>query len=83
MKATLEYNLNETDDIKSHLRAVNSLNMAIALWDITQIKRRLQNELEFNPEYQSLNKFEIVDLMSDKIQEILTDHSINLDDLMD
>jgi len=33
-KAKLEYDLNDPDDRADHLRAVHSLNMALALWDI-------------------------------------------------
>ena len=33
-KATLEYNLSDPEDAMAHLRAVKSLDMAMALWDI-------------------------------------------------
>ena len=33
-KATLEFDLNEPDDVLAHLRAVKSLDLALALWDI-------------------------------------------------
>ena len=44
-KAIMEYNLNETEDIKAHLRAVKSLDMAITLWDIDQL---LRHEVKYN-----------------------------------
>ena len=43
MKATLSYNLNDPDDRMAHLRAVKSLDMASALFEIT---RNLKNTIE-------------------------------------
>lgn len=36
MKGILEFNLNDEDDVMSHLRCVKSLDMAIALFQISQ-----------------------------------------------
>lgn len=36
MKATLTFNLNEPDDVMNHNRCVQSLDMALALWEIRQ-----------------------------------------------
>lgn len=47
MKATLEFNLNDPDDVKAHLRAVKSLTMALVLWEIEfNFKRKLESHVE-------------------------------------
>jgi len=79
-KATLEYNLDETDDIKAHLRAVKSLDMAIALWEITHNTKK---GLEWSMEGKELDKYDALELVFDKIYEILKEHNISVDELMD
>jgi hypothetical protein len=80
-KAIIEFDLNDPDDIKAHKRAIKSLDMALALWQISQIRKGVKAELEFNPENQSLSKYEIVDLAFDKIFEIFYEYKIDVDDL--
>ena len=47
MKATLSYNLNDPDDRMAHLRAVKSMDMASALFDITRnLKNKIENRYE-------------------------------------
>jgi hypothetical protein len=79
-KATLEFNLNETDDIKAHLRAVKSLDMAIALWEIIHNTKK---GLEWSLEEKELDKYDTLELVFDKIHEIIKEHNIDLDELMD
>ena len=79
-KATLEFDLNETDDIKAHLRAVKSLDMAIALWEIIHNTKK---GLEWSLEEKELDKYDTLELVFDKIHEIIKEHNIDLDELMD
>ena len=79
-KATLEFDLNETEDIKTHLRCVKSLDMAIALWEITHNTKK---SLEWSMEEKEMDKYEALELVFDKINEILSEHNISLDELMD
>jgi hypothetical protein len=79
-KATLEFDLNETDDIKAHLRAVKSLDMAIALWEIIHNTKK---GLEWSLEGKELDKYDTLELVFDKIHEIIKEHNIDLDELMD
>jgi len=72
-KAILEYNLNEPDDVKAHIRAVKSLDMAIALWEINQF---LRNEAKYKDN-------EIADKLREEIYGIMNDHNIDLDELID
>lgn len=78
-KATLEYNLNDSDDIMAHLRAVKSLDMALVLWEIAyNTKKGIKNRIEF----EKLDAYEAVDQIFEKLFEEMNNHGINLDELI-
>ena len=79
-KATIEFDLNDHDDKMAHLRAVKSLDMAIALWEITHNTKK---GLEWSMEGKELDKYDALELVFDKIYEILKEHNISVDELMD
>ena len=78
-EAILKYDLNDTDDAMAHMRAVKSLDMALALWDITHNTKK---SIEWSLESKELNKYEVLDLVYERIYEILDEHNIKLDDLI-
>ena len=67
-EAILKYDLNDTDDAMAHMRAVKSLDMALALWDITHNTKK---GLEWSMEGKELDKYEVLDIVYEKIYEIL------------
>jgi hypothetical protein len=75
----LKYDLNDFDDRMAHLRAVKSLDMAIALWDITHNTKK---GLEWSMEGKEMDKYEALEMVFDKIYEILEEHNIKMDDLV-
>jgi hypothetical protein len=77
-KAILEFDLHDPDDSQAHYRAVKSLDMAGALWDIMHNTKK---SLEWSLENKELNKYEVLDLVFNKIYEILDEHDINTDKL--
>lgn len=78
-KAILEYDLNDQDDGRAHLRAIKSLDMALVLCQIANnMKKSLYNEVEFN----GLDGYEIVDKFYEKFWEEMNYRGINLDDLI-
>ena len=79
-KATLEFDLNDSDDMIAHLRAVKSLDMAMALWEIVHNTKK---GLEWSMEDKEIDKYDALELVYKKIHEILDDHNINTDELMD
>lgn len=82
MKATLSYNLNDPDDRMAHLRAVKSLDMASALFDIT---RNLKNKIENRyADIDNTNNdvFDGIDAVFDEIYDILEDNNIDIDELI-
>jgi hypothetical protein len=78
-KATLEFDLNEPDDVMAHLRAVKSLDMALALWDIVHNTKK---GLEWSMEGKEIDKYDALELVYEKIREILDNHNINTDELI-
>lgn len=78
-KATLEFDLNEPDDVMAHLRAVKSLDMALALWDIVHNTKK---GLEWSMEGKEIDKYDALELVFEKIHEILNNHNIITDELI-
>ncbi len=78
-EAILKYDLNDSDDAMAHMRAVKSLDMALALWDITHNTKK---GLEWSMEGKELDKYEVLDIVYEKIYEILEEHNIKMDDLI-
>lgn len=78
-KGILEFDLNEPDDILAHKRAVKSLDMALALWDITHNTKK---SLEWSMEGKEMDKYDALELVFDQIHHILDEHNIILDDLI-
>jgi hypothetical protein len=78
-KGILEYDLNDSDDAMAHLRAVKSLDMAMALWNIVHNTKK---GLEWSMESKEIDKYDALELVFEKIHEILNDHNINTDELI-
>ena len=78
-KGILEFDLNEPDDIMAHKRATKALDLTSALWDITHNTKK---SIEWSLEGKELDKYEVLDLVYERIYEILEDHNIKLDDLI-
>ena len=73
MKANIIFNLDDPDDRMAHLRATLSLNMAIALWEIQQMPKKLED----------LPDEELYDRMTEMINEILEDNHININEIIE
>ena len=78
-KATLEFDLNDPDDVIAHKRAVQSLDMALALWEICHNTKK---GLEWSMENKEMDKYDTLELVYEKIYEILNNHNINTDELI-
>ena len=78
-KATLKYDLTDPEEFMSHLRAIKSLDMALALWDITHnTKKNLHQSIGDK----DLSPHDAIDEVYKKIFEILEDHNINTEELI-
>ena len=84
MKAKLEFDLDNPDDAELYYRMNKATDMAGALWDITHnTKKSLENEIEFerSGENKEFSAYDALDLVFERIHEILADHDINSDRL--
>lgn len=79
-KAKIEYDLSDVDDMYAHKRAIKSLDMALALWNITHNTKK---SLEWSMEGKEMDKYDVLEMVYEKIYEIISEHNIDLDDLME
>ena len=80
MKAILEFNL--PDDQMEFNRANQSLDMACALFDILQLRKSLERIFE-NSHNTNNDVFDGIDAMAEGISDILEEHNINIDKLIE
>lgn len=75
MKAILEFNLNDADDIRSHERCVKAEDMALILWEIQYNQRRGLEKCQDNG-------LDPIEAFYDWFNEEMIDRGINLDKLI-
>ena len=80
-KATLEYDLSDPDDVMEHKRAVKSFDMAMALWDILQLRKKMENRFD-GQDNTNNDVFDGIDAMAEGIGDILDQHGIIIDELL-
>jgi hypothetical protein len=81
MKAILEFNLDERDDIEAHLRCVKALDMAVVLWDMDQY---LRNKMKYGNKDSMLSDdaYKALEDAREELRESMSSRGINLDELM-
>ena len=78
MKAILEFNLDDPDERKAHQRCTKSLDMALALWQFQHNSRKTIEE-----EAEKVSPLEAIDLVYKAFNELMEEHNIMLDDLIE
>lgn len=81
MKATLKFDLDNPDDAINHLRAVKSLDLAIAIDNILSIRKKLERRFE-NTDNTHNDVFDGIQEYADEISKILEERGINVDELL-
>jgi hypothetical protein len=81
MKAKLIFDLNDPDQKMEHLRCVKSLDMALALWEISTNAKKQCYRIAEGKEMQG-ESVDYINLVFEKIYEIMEEHSIDVDDLV-
>ena len=72
MKAQLTFDLNEPEDMAAHKRCIMSLDMAVALWKISNLRK----DFEWEEEQGKLTSEYVMDMIYQKLE------GLNIDDLM-
>jgi len=80
MKATLEFNLPEEQ--MEFNRATQTMDMACALFDILQLRKTMERRFE-NINNSHNDVFDGIDAMAKGISDILEEHNINIDKLIE
>lgn len=86
MKAILEFNLDNKDEVMAHLRAVKSLDTACVLFELTHnLKDKLENHIDNIEEIQDkqLSSMEILDMIFEEINQLMQIHNVNLNELIE
>jgi hypothetical protein len=81
MKAILKFNL--PDDQMEFNRANQAMDMACALFDILNLRKRLSGHYDAFTDENIPDAYDALYRMADEIAEILNDHNIVIDKLID
>lgn len=80
MKATLEFNLDDPDDTRAHMRCVHATGMALVLWELVYNTRKDMEYLQESDE--SLSAYDMIDRYQEKIAGLLNEQGIGIDSLI-
>lgn len=78
-KAIIEFDLNDPDDKMAHLRAIKSLDLSLAVWELIYNTKK---QLEWKIENGNVDKYEVLEMVFEKIHEVIDDHNIIIDELI-
>lgn len=79
MTAELKFDLNDPDDIVSHMRCVKALDLMIMLWDVEQELRRLT---KYAPDSMSQETYDQLEKLREWFYETLNERDISIDNLL-
>ena len=77
-KAILEFDLNEPDDVEAHKRAIKSIDMMLALWDI---EKYLRAQTKYN-ENLTQEAWDALEEVRKEFYNILNKYNISFDELL-
>jgi hypothetical protein len=77
MKAILEFDLNDSDDIQAHLRCVKALDLVLFIF-------KIEGELRGKLKHGNLSdcQYEILDKFRDEFYQEMNQRGINIDELV-
>jgi len=78
-KATLEYDLDNTDDKTAHFRAIKSLDMASFIFELVHNQKK---SILYELENRDMKDWEAVHLVFERISDLLNEHNINIDEII-
>lgn len=77
--ATISFNLEDQDDELAFNRFVKSTDMAMVLWELMNNTKK---KVEYEMESQKLDGYDTLDLVFEKILELMEERNINLSELI-
>lgn len=79
MKAQLHFELENLDDEMEIKRCLKSTEMALFIWELVYNSKKT---LEWAMESDSINRYDALDMVYKRISELLEEHDINVDKLI-
>jgi hypothetical protein len=79
MKAQLHFDLEDTDDEMEIKRCLKSTDMALVLWELVHNSKK---SLEWKMEADTINRYDALDMVFERINELLEEYDINVDKLI-
>jgi hypothetical protein len=79
MKGTLEFNLDDSADEAAYIRAIKATKLAVALWDMDQY---LRSQTKYAPDSMPSEVYDALQEARDELYRIMSQHSIDLDELL-
>jgi len=81
MKATLEFDLTDSDQAQEHYRCIRATDMAIILFELSSAKKRFYHVIEA-AQGEDINAYDGVDMVLEKLHELLEEHGVSLNKLI-
>jgi len=76
MEAILKFDLNDPDDKREHERMLKSMDMHLALWDISQ---ELRSKVKYAPDSMREDEYKAWEQAQEMFYRIINEYTINLD----
>jgi hypothetical protein len=78
-KITIEFNLDNADDKRGYYINYKAEDMAMFIWELSyNVKKKIEHDIEVSSKF---SKYDTLDLVFDKIHEMLQEYDINVDKL--
>ena len=83
MKATFEFDMNEPEDKSDHKRMSKALDMALVLWELKHnAQKRIYDSFDYMEEDKPKTAYEGVEIVFKMLHQLMEDHGLNMDDLI-
>jgi len=79
MKGKIKFDLNNPEDQSKFKRVFKADDMAFALFEIL---RNTKKQLEWSLEGKDIDKYDTLELIYEKIWDIVNEHNIDIDDII-
>jgi hypothetical protein len=84
MKAKFEFDFNEPGDAMDHRRMTKALDMALVLWEIkNNAQKKIYDSLDYMEEDKPKTAYDGVEMVFEMLHQLMYDHSLNMDDLVE
>jgi len=76
MKAQLQFDLEDLEDLNAIKRCIQSDSMALILWELVHNSKK---KLEWAMESDTISRYDALDMVFERINDLLEEHGINID----